>query len=288
MGDASESPSHEPAVHRLQIVGLPADLGDAELERRFQSFGAEVSSEVIRSEDGACRGFGYVSIRAPEADVARCIRTYTGVRWRGQTMAVAYAHAHYLERLQQEWDGAAAGRAASAAAAASRPPPPAVDPTAMLRVRASWDAPIVKVFPGVTNRHKRSFVKLKALTPKAQPYPDGSDSEGEGATAEGARPGITFLSSPGVALAEVGNVFRPKERAAPALPTPRSTPVGLEAELEEAEQFMREQVELLVAIQCTIVLLYYTISILLVGGGGAVSARTGRAARRVQCTLVLV
>ena len=106
------------AARRLHVGGLPEDVREDELAARFRSFGSVRGVELIpvNAPGGkGNRGFGYVDLETSDAELARCIKTYKGTRWRGKTLTIETANPHYLERLRAEW--AAAQEAATAAAA---------------------------------------------------------------------------------------------------------------------------------------------------------------------------
>lgn len=193
-----------PSTHRLHIDGLPSDVSDAELARRFTPFGEVREASVIRGADGACRGFGYVSLHAAPPEVARCIKAYTGTRWRGKRLAVAPASEDYMTRLKREWEEAAEQRraeeaaAGAAAAAAAAERPAAHDPAATLRLRPSRHLDLVEATPGKSNRHRRSFPPLQAeaegrraeklAAGKGAPAGEARGAERVGAAAEARRP----------------------------------------------------------------------------------------------------
>jgi hypothetical protein len=165
MATGCVTPGDDREVHRLHVGGLPADVDEQELKRRFQPFGYVVAAEVIRATDsGESRGFGYVSLQASEAEVERSIKAYTGTRWRGQRLTVWYARESYLDRLQREWEEA---RSEREVAAAPTEDVVAWDRTAPLRVRPSRLAPVITAKPGQTNRHKRKFGTPASLPAKS-------------------------------------------------------------------------------------------------------------------------
>jgi hypothetical protein len=105
---------------RLHIDGLAPELTAKELATRFEPFG-EVSDPIIVRErvdaSGAAydeaspsRGFGYVTLRPRDDEqLALCLRTYNGVRWRGRVLRVNYANELYLDRIARERAEAQAG-----------------------------------------------------------------------------------------------------------------------------------------------------------------------------------
>lgn len=171
---STDTHSFDREVHRLHVGGLPADVDEQELKRRFQPFGDIVAAEVIRATDsGESRGFGYVSLLASEAEVERSIKAYTGTRWRGQKLTVWYAHESYLDRLEREWEEARSECEVAAAAAAENVV--AWDRTTSLRVRPSQLVPVITAKPGKTNRHKRKFGVPAVLPPKSNLFTSYED-----------------------------------------------------------------------------------------------------------------
>jgi len=171
---STDTHSVDREVHRLHVGGLPADVDEQELKRRFQPFGDIVAAEVIRATDsGESRGFGYVSLLASAAEVERSIKAYTGTRWRGQKLTVWYAHESYLDRLEREWEEARSECEVAAAAAAENVV--AWDRTTSLRVRPSRLVPVITAKPGKTNRHKRKFDVPAVLPPKSNLFTSYDD-----------------------------------------------------------------------------------------------------------------
>jgi hypothetical protein len=163
-------------VHRLHVGGLPADVDEPELARRFQPFGAVVAAEVIRATDGGqSRGFGYVSLQASEAEVERSIKAYTGTRWRGQKLSVWYANESYLDRLEREWAEQRSEREVVSATSEGPESVGAWDKTAALRVRPSPRVAVIKAKPGKTNRHKRKFDAPTLPPAKPHLFSSGED-----------------------------------------------------------------------------------------------------------------
>lgn len=95
-----------PTVVRLYVGGLAPDLAEADLRARFASFGTVKSIQVARDalDTNACRGFAYVNLEATEASVARCMKAYSGTKWRGRQLLVEHARVDYMQRLQVLFD----------------------------------------------------------------------------------------------------------------------------------------------------------------------------------------
>ena len=172
--------------HRLHCSGLGDDIDDEALAGRFKSFGAVQGVEIIRSSDGGCRGFGYVSLEASEESVAKCLKVYRGAKWRGRSFTVEPANPDFLTRLQTEWQEAAVAEAEAAVKLASKSAPAEASKLDYLYVRRGRLAPFVESRPGVHNRHTRKFPPAGTALPAVQSRrrveeavlePDGENEE---------------------------------------------------------------------------------------------------------------
>jgi hypothetical protein len=104
---------------RIHVQGLSAETSARELATRFEPFGEVTHPLIIRQRlnadgtyDGTSpsKGFGFVTLRPKSDDqLALCLRTYAGVRWRGHVLRVDYASQFYLDRIAREKEEAAAG-----------------------------------------------------------------------------------------------------------------------------------------------------------------------------------
>lgn len=100
---------------RLFIGGLPPQVGTEELRELMSRFGSIGGVEIIKEDDGSCRGFGYVDLLAQSSDAQRCtfytilngqeiyllsgISTLNNTRWKGKhTLRIEMAKEHYLTR----------------------------------------------------------------------------------------------------------------------------------------------------------------------------------------------
>ena len=128
--------------HRLHCSGLGDDIDDEALAGRFKSFGAVQGVEIIRSSDGGCRGFGYVSLEASEESVAKCLKVYRGAKWRGRSFTIEPANLDFLTRLQTEWQEAAVEEAEAAVKLASKSAPAEASKLDYLYVRRGRLAPL--------------------------------------------------------------------------------------------------------------------------------------------------
>ncbi len=96
---------------RLHLTGLTPEVKEAEIRRKFESFGEIAAVDIIREKEGdpdpsrrPCRGFAYVDIVATSDDaLEQCFRTFKRTRWRGRTFCVAPAKRDYMAWLQSEW-----------------------------------------------------------------------------------------------------------------------------------------------------------------------------------------
>ena len=59
---------------RVFVAGLPSDVTDSELSRRFASFGEVVGCDIIQDKHAeGCRGFAYVQMKTSEEKLKKCI-----------------------------------------------------------------------------------------------------------------------------------------------------------------------------------------------------------------------
>ena len=92
--------------------GLAPDVGGDELRARFAQFGRVGSVDVICDPDASpattttaattCRGFAYVDLEISDEALQKCIKVYSGSKWRGRQLTVQLAEPHYLKRLEEE------------------------------------------------------------------------------------------------------------------------------------------------------------------------------------------
>ncbi|KAG8468951.1 hypothetical protein KFE25_007469 [Diacronema lutheri] len=100
------------ATARLHVQGLTPETTARELASRFEPFGMVSNPIIVRERahaDGSyddaspSRGFGYVTLCARDPEqVAHCLRTYNGLRWRGRVLRISHANEYYLDRLARE------------------------------------------------------------------------------------------------------------------------------------------------------------------------------------------
>lgn len=90
------------STRRLFIKGLPADIGEAELESRFKSFGSVSQVSLARNSDGSCRGFGHLTMEAEEAGWKKCLTALNGSSWKGGKIKIEDAKEDYKTRLERE------------------------------------------------------------------------------------------------------------------------------------------------------------------------------------------
>lgn len=108
-----------PGAVRIHVQGLSAETTASELATRFEPFGEVTHPLIIRQRldaDGTydpaspSKGFGFVTLKPKSDDqLALCLRTYAGVRWRGHVLRVDYASEFYLDRISREQEEAASG-----------------------------------------------------------------------------------------------------------------------------------------------------------------------------------
>lgn len=107
------------AATRLHVQGLAPETTTKELATRFDPFGEVSGVVVVRAranadgtydESTASKGFGYVTLHARDAEqIAHCLRTYNGLRWRGKVLRISHAKEYYRDRLARERHEAACG-----------------------------------------------------------------------------------------------------------------------------------------------------------------------------------
>lgn len=85
---------------RLHLGGLAPDVRDDEVAARFASFGTVHGVEVMRDDMAACRGFAYVDLESTEEQMEKCLKVYSGSKWRGRTLSIGLARPSYRERLE--------------------------------------------------------------------------------------------------------------------------------------------------------------------------------------------
>jgi hypothetical protein len=106
---------------RIHVQGLSAETTARELATRFEPFGEVTHPLIIHQRlnaDGTydatspSKGFGFVTLKPKSDDqLALCLRTYAGVRWRGHVLRVDHASEFYLDRIAREKEEAATGAA---------------------------------------------------------------------------------------------------------------------------------------------------------------------------------
>ncbi|KAI9472756.1 hypothetical protein BX667DRAFT_439000 [Coemansia mojavensis] len=98
----------EAAVYkRVYIGGFAHAVTEDEVRGRFKPFGQVEEVDIPQTSNGSeTRGFGYVSISITPANWQRCIKVYSGAKWKGGDMRIEEAKEDYMARLRREWEEA--------------------------------------------------------------------------------------------------------------------------------------------------------------------------------------
>ena len=96
---------------RLFVSGLPSGVSPDELAARFTPFGRVLDCCLAAPKRYTCPGqeqqfdrhFAHVTLEPTGEDaVQRCLRAYSGVKWRGSVMRCALARPSGCEQLKAE------------------------------------------------------------------------------------------------------------------------------------------------------------------------------------------
>ncbi|KAJ2307875.1 hypothetical protein H4R23_003877 [Coemansia sp. Cherry 401B] len=94
-------------LKRVYIGGFAHSVTADEVSGRFKPFGQVQAVDIPAVPSGnETRGFGYVSISITPAQWSRCVRAYTGAKWKGGQLRVEEAKEDYMTRLRREWSEA--------------------------------------------------------------------------------------------------------------------------------------------------------------------------------------
>lgn len=86
--------------------GLSADITGKDIIDRFSSFGVVCKVDIVRTDEGACRGFAYVDLQCTEEAWTRCCSVYNGRVWKsGKKLKLEAAKEDYKARLERERKG---------------------------------------------------------------------------------------------------------------------------------------------------------------------------------------
>ncbi|KAJ2156461.1 hypothetical protein GGF46_005164 [Coemansia sp. RSA 552] len=89
---------------RVYIGGFGQAVTVDEVRNRFKPFGQVNSVDLPAAAAGfETRGFGYVSISITAAQWQRCVKVYTGAKWKGGQLRIEEAKEDYMTRLRREW-----------------------------------------------------------------------------------------------------------------------------------------------------------------------------------------
>lgn len=85
------------------MSGLPGDITEKDITDRFTSFGKVSKVDIIRTDEGDCRGFAYVDLDCTLNSWKKCASVYNGRVWKaGLKLKLETAKETYLERLKKE------------------------------------------------------------------------------------------------------------------------------------------------------------------------------------------
>jgi len=87
---------------RIYIGGLAPETTVEELTDKFGQLATVINAEVIKDENGNCRGFGYVTL-IPKDTLAKCISLLNKTKWRGRQLKIEEAKESYNVKLEKEW-----------------------------------------------------------------------------------------------------------------------------------------------------------------------------------------
>ncbi|PIA15236.1 hypothetical protein COEREDRAFT_82206, partial [Coemansia reversa NRRL 1564] len=88
---------------RVYIGGFAQTVTADEVRDRFKPFGQVQTVDIPASvADTATRRFGFVSINIKPSQWLRCVKVYTGAKWKGGELCVKEAKEDYTTRLRRE------------------------------------------------------------------------------------------------------------------------------------------------------------------------------------------
>lgn len=92
------------AQKRLLVSGLTESFSEEELVRRFSTFGDVLALDGLGKRDalGQFRPYAYLTLRAPQQQIQRCMNLLSGSVWKGATLRIGEAKPDYQQRIQQE------------------------------------------------------------------------------------------------------------------------------------------------------------------------------------------
>ncbi|ETS65130.1 hypothetical protein PaG_00188 [Moesziomyces aphidis] len=92
------------AQKRLLVSGLTESFSKEELVRRFSTFGSVLALDGLGKRDalGQFRPYAYLTLRAPQQQIQRCMNLLSGSVWKGATLRIGEAKPDFQQRIQQE------------------------------------------------------------------------------------------------------------------------------------------------------------------------------------------
>ncbi|KAJ1765202.1 hypothetical protein LPJ69_001405, partial [Coemansia sp. RSA 1752] len=90
-------------VKRMYVGGFAQPVTTDELRKRFTPFGSVEDVSIPATANGVgTRGFGYVSLEITPTQLQRCIKVYTGAKWKGGELRIEEAKEDFRARLSRE------------------------------------------------------------------------------------------------------------------------------------------------------------------------------------------
>ncbi|KAG7450980.1 uncharacterized protein BT62DRAFT_960538 [Guyanagaster necrorhizus] len=94
----------ETITKRLHISGLTPSLSPADLSKRLSTFGTVKALDGFGLLDGVGqpRKFGYATLEATPAQLAKCLNVLSGSTWKGAKLRIGDAKPDYAQRIEKE------------------------------------------------------------------------------------------------------------------------------------------------------------------------------------------
>ncbi|KAK0192347.1 hypothetical protein F5146DRAFT_1136115 [Armillaria mellea] len=89
---------------RLHISGLTPSLSPADLSKRLSTFGTVKALDGFELLDGVGqpRKFGYATLEATPAQLAKCLNVLSGSTWKGAKLRIGDAKPDFAQRIEKE------------------------------------------------------------------------------------------------------------------------------------------------------------------------------------------
>ncbi|KAK0472681.1 hypothetical protein EDD18DRAFT_423240 [Armillaria luteobubalina] len=94
----------ETITKRLHISGLTPSLSPADLSKRLSTFGTVKALDGFELLDGVGqpRKFGYATLEATPAQLAKCFNVLSGSTWKGAKLRIGDAKPDFAQRIEKE------------------------------------------------------------------------------------------------------------------------------------------------------------------------------------------